>query len=771
VATLAPSVGNPRRQQVYRPLPGMGSGTLAARLDSMLHEGRRRIARERFRWQRNREAYRGNTYLQPHALSRGTGQLHRLAPGDLLPSGRRRDSLNKMRQMIDGRVAMYTRQKPPHEVDAASRERAAVDGARVATRYVDFQWDNVKGWNIAGSNRTIALYAEQDGIAFRFVTYDRSAGDVVREVLAPNPETGELEPVEDRKRLEALMEQDPEGGRLWQARYYPVGEVKLRAVRAGTLAIDPNWTAADDWTACQWVIESRRRTIVELEREIGEPLDAVIDRSNEALSKRQTRRTGGTVENEDGSGERSIDPQREVFVHELYHVATGETGEFPMGAHVVWIQDAAGAPIIAEPWVWPDGRPRGLPCRPYIPRPDGGHPLGTMGTADELIPVQRQIDRRFSQYGEWLDLAARPPLVMVGGTLRSRSVYNADRVVYVNPGFERPFFLQVPPDPGIALLQMLQMLFQEMGELAIQSSAVRGQEIPGVEAAAAYNALALRSEGQLGGTESEFQENVQWTVSEALLNVHYFFTIKRKVEMPGMDDQAEFQAFKNTSIHGATSYRIKGSVLPKNKAAQQQMLLQFMQYAGPRFDPTPFAAEILEGDVETIVSMERAQGRKQESENLMLAALGALPEAQKVWDTFTAMRDAYIEAYTAIAQRMARAAHETGQAPTMNPQQVMRLIGPPPPRILDILARAGHKVPRVAVSDRDHMHVRSLELWMTNDGFPEEHPLVQQAALEHLNEHLDQQARRTAAIAMQSPQMADATPGAQPPQAPPDQEQ
>jgi hypothetical protein len=769
VAIVSPTLGTPRQQDVYRPLPGSPTATLASRLDAMLMEGRKVVASQRYRWQRNREAYRGNTYLQPHALARGAGQLHRLAPGDLLPSGRRRDSLNKMRQMMDGRVAMYTTAKPPMEVAPPSRERAAVDGARVATRFVDFQWDNVDGWNVTGNNRKLALYAEQDGIAFRFVTYDRYAGEVCREVWAPDPETGQLAPVEDRKRLEALLEQDPDGGDLWEPRYYPVGDVCFRAVRAGALAIDPLMTT--DWKDARWVIESRRRSIAELEREIGRPLDELIASSNANLGRGPQRRSGGMVEGESGTGERNIDPQREVFVHELHHVATGETGEFPVGAHVVWVQDAGGAPIIEEPWVWPDGKPRGLPCRPYVPRPDGGHLLETMGTADELLPVQRQVDRRFSQYGEWLDLAARPPLVMVGGTLKSRSVYNADRVIYLNPGFDRPFFLQVPPDPGVALLQMLQMLFVEMGELAIQSSAVRGQQIPGVEAAAAYNALALRSEGQLGGTESEFQENVQWAVSEALMNVHYFFTMERKVELPGMDDQAEFQAFKNTTIAGATTFRIKGSVLPKNKAAQQQMLLQFMQYAGPRFDPTPFAAEILEGDVETIVSMERAQGRKQESENLMLAALGALPDADRVWETFTMMRDAYVQAYMGIARQMTQAAQETGAAPAMNPQQVMQLIGPPPPRILDILGKAGHKVPRVGVSDRDHMHVRSLELFMTNDGFPEEHPLVQQAALEHLNEHLEQQARRVASIAMQSPQMAAATPGAQPPQAPPTQEQ
>lgn len=771
--TPPPALTMPSRPaaDVFKPLNG-GINSLGAWLQYSHTEGRRIVTGERFRWQRNREAYRGNTYLQPNAVN---GSLRRLAPADMLTSGRRRDSINLLRRFVDGRGSMIAQEKPAYDVIPSGRERAQVDAARLATRLVDFEWSNVDGWNIASHGRQLELVAAQDGLAFSNVIYDRSRGEVCGEMFVPTeqgwapisqviPDEGEL-----RKQVEALQEADPKGERLWRNEFYPKGEVVLRVVRASAMAFDPNMTT--DWRDCGWVIESRKVKIADVEREAGRPLREMMKSSAEVMGQGRTRtapRTGGSAEADDGSGEKRIDPEREVFLHRLFAKATGPSGEFPNGAHVMWVQDAPAAPLVVEPWLWPDGTPRDLPYFPYIPRPDGGHLLRTLGTVDELLPVQRQFDRRVSQYGEYLDLCARPPLLLVGGSLKSKSVFNADRVVHVNPGFEPPRWLTVPPDPGIAILQNLGWLESKMAEIAMQSDPVRGQAPPGIEAAAALNTLIAQGESQLAGSEAQWKMVIERTVGEALRNVIHFYGIERKIQMPGVDDQAEFEAFTGAMLKGADRFRISGSVLPKNKAVQEQRLIQFMQYAGPRFDPTPFAAQILQGDVEGIVSMEKAQGRKQERENNDLAALGALEQVDRIWQAFTAMRDRYVQLMAALARKMQAESQAAGVAPAMNPQQVWQAMGgPPPPRVLDLLRSSGFRVPTVAVTDRHHMHIRSLEFFMTNDGFDAHHELVRQAAQEHLMEHVEAQTRQAASISMQSPQMAMATPGAQPPSAPP----
>lgn len=753
-------------QQVYQPItPG---ASLPVRLEQMLMEGRIITSKERYRHQRNREAYRGNTYLQPLSVARSSGQLKRLAPGDMLSSGQRRDHVNLLRALVDSRNAILTREKPAHEAVPSSRDRADRDAANVATALVDFMWDNPEGWDIAGFLRRLQLWAEQDGISFSCVTFDRSKGGIVSEMWINDPMTGQQRPATDVGEIRALQQADPNGEVLWESRAYPRGEVVLRPVRMGALAFDPNLTTR--WEQCGWVIESRQRKIAEVEREVGRPIRDLIGASDSAMGRQpRTRKAPATTSlaPDDGGRERLMDTEREVLVHELFATATGPTGEWPDGAHVMWIQDAAATPIVQEPWLWPDGAPRCLPYRPHIPRPDGGHILETLGTVDELLPVQQQFDRRMSQYGEWLDLAARPPLLMVGGALRSKSVFNADRVVHVNPGFSEPRFMTVPPDPGISLMQALAFLEQKMESIAMQSGPVRGEPVPGIEAASAYNSLIQQGEGQLAGPEAELKAITQWTVAEALRNVQWFYTVERTIEMPGIEDEAAFVNFTGSKIQGATAWRITGSMMPRNKAAQQQLFVQFMQYAGPRFDPTPYAAELLEGDYDTIANLEKRQTRKQASENIDIAGLGRLPVVDQVWQAFTRMRDVYVQAMAELSKRMAGAALDTGIEPGASPQQVMRQMGPPPPRVIDMLSSAGFRVPRVIITDRDAMHIRELEDFMTDDAFQHHHPLVQQVALEHLNEHLEQMSRRTAAAAMQTPAMANATPGAQPPQAPP----
>jgi hypothetical protein len=101
----------------------------------------------------------------------------------------------------------------------------------------------------------------------------------------------------------------------------------------------------------------------------------------------------------------------------------------------------------------------------------------------------------------------------------------------------------------------------------------------------------------------------------------------------------------------------------------------------------------------------------------------------------------------------------------MTPDEILLRMGKPP-RITDWLKRAGVRVPTVEETDRDYMHIASLENYMTGDGFDRTHPASQQVAREHLDEHLTKQARNVGAMAAQTPQMAEATPGAQPMEAP-----
>ncbi len=733
---------------------------LGDRISQMQRDGRRIVASERARWQRNREMYRGNQYLSP-TLSPGTGQLHRLAPTEQLPSGSKRETVNRLRRFTDGRVAMLAGRRPPSRVQPKSGERKDTDAARMAQEIVEWEWTNSQGLDIGGHLYRLNLYAEQDGIAWSNCRFDRSAGPVLQTPLKPG-RTG-WEPITEPGELEALQAQDPLGQSLWRNGPWQVGEVRLRVVRCGALSVDPNMV--DHPNQLNWIIESRRRLISELETETGLPVRDMLK------TYRKPAQAGGrgavqSVAAEDADGfDRKLNDELEVMVHELFIKPMGASSEWPMGAHLMWCHEAPDEPLLAEPWQRPDGGARRLPYYPYVPMPDGGHILRSKGLVDELIPMQQAYNRWVSRYSMWLDLASAPPIVLTGGSLRSGAVFNDKRVVHVNPGAAPPQFMNVPPDPGAHIRNMLAFIEDAMADVAVQSEATRGQAPNNRDwSSTSLNTLIQQDEQQLGGLESQFKGVAEWVVNAVLECIRDNYVVERMLDLPGAENENSFRAFTGAMLTGASRWKITGPVMPKTRAERVQMLMGFMQVAGPRFDPTQFAAEIIEGDVESVVSRTKGDTERQARETNMMLEYAQHPQVAEVWKTFTEMRDQYAMMLAQLASEMQARSQELGEAPVA-PEGVLASVGINPPRVLDLVRDLGLPVPEIEASDIAAMHLAEIKKLVDSNSWDGLHPLVKQAIREHRNDHLGSMgiARQIGAMASQSPAQMQGTPGAQPP--------
>jgi hypothetical protein len=231
--------------------------------------------------------------------------------------------------------------------------------------------------------------------------------------------------------------------------------------------------------------------------------------------------------------------------------------------------------------------------------------------------------------------------------------------------------------------------------------------------------------------------------------------------MPGIEDEAAFESFMGANLYGAKRWKIKEPLQPKSQAQRQQMMMQFLQYAGDRFDATPFMREFIEGDVDRIVQVVNSHVRKQEHENRLLSTIGARKDIDDLWANFTRMRDDYIRQMQELEAELQQRYLETGVH--VETQNVAQQLGIMPPRVLDMLKQAGVRVPQIEpLTDRHILHCAAMERWMAGDGFGISHPAVQQAAREHFTDHVEQEARGTKMAAAQMPQMQQATPGAQP---------
>jgi hypothetical protein len=310
---------------------------------------------------------------------------------------------------------------------------------------------------------------------------------------------------------------------------------------------------------------------------------------------------------------------------------------------------------------------------------------------------------------------------------------------------------------------MLSLLESKMAELSVQSEATRGNAPNNRDwSSTSLNTLIAQDESQLAGTEAEFKAVAQWTVTALLEGIAEFYVVPRQITIPGVDDKS-LAAFRGSMIRGGERWKITGPIMPKSRQERLQMLAQFLQLAGPRFDPTPFAAEIIDGDVETIVSKERGSTERQARENALVLSYAMHPEVDRVWMVFEQARNMYSMMLQQVAAELAARQQELME-PQMTPEAYLAQAGVRAPRVLDFMRDVGMQIPEVLETDSDPMHVAEIKAFTEEDGFDSLHPLVRQCIREHLHDHLAKSGRMAAAMAAQSPPMLQGKPGAQPPQ-------
>ena len=709
-----------RASVVYRGPGGMRA--LAPRLQAMVHEGTEVSRGQRDRWIENRAFYRGDQWIEHHP---GTGASRVLTAAQQAAHPRRRDTINRLRPFTDGRLALYATERPPFTIVPPNRTQEAADGAHQAQALVEAMWGE-DGWNIKSRIPELARAGEIDGVAFLCVEWDATKGP---ETNIPLIEDATGRPVTDPAQVEALRQEDPGGGTLWRQVMPPgpMGDVAFRVVRAGAMSVDP--IAVSDFSDAWWCCESRVISRAQAERLAGRPWVQIVKSSDSVLgiNRDYSAITGhGT---DDGTTNPSSRARDAVTVNMLYH---RPGGDFPRGLRCVWFDQAAGDPVVMDPWN------DELPYRPFCPKPDGGSFFACRGTVDDLKPIQRRFNRLLSAVGEWLDRVAMTPLAVPRGSLAGQSVYNDRGYFEVNPGLGEPRWMSTPPEPVAILSQHLAWTVNEMAAVSAQTEAVRGEVAGSREAASSIQLRIHQSEQQLAGSTAELVGIYEWGVSRALRLVARNWVLPRAVVSPGAGDSLEMGAFTGQMLGGAHRFKVTGSIQPATRAAEMQALMQFAPIIGA--DIRPHVAGLLGGDTSGFKRADEAQRRRAERRNRAIAALASDERALAVHSNFAADTARYAKALAVAAEE----AQEQPPPPELpgpdgqpiplalprSPQDILSEQGIAPPRLLDALGRAGVQVPGVEPQDDPIQQLGVMRTWMVGEAFERMHPVVHQAARE-----------------------------------------
>lgn len=704
-------------------------------LRDMLSRGRVQIMKRRTAYTRNRQYLGGN---QDAIIRNGRVYTDTTRTN---PTRNQRQRINLLKRYVTARTALLASGKPPSEVATTTSTTSAQAAVRTAERIISHEWGNTNGINIERVLREAVRYAETDGVSWLNVYYDPS----VEPYLGATPIT-QAGPVTDPDGAEALHLMDPDARALWQPGPQPRGAVRARAVRCSSISCDPNMQT--DPSQCRWVIETRVRDIDELSEALGIDVDKIVNKR------------GGTKADVDyATGQLNYHNATTVRVHELVCVPLGEGSRWPNGAHIVWVDGRESEPLLAEPWIDIEtNTPRPLPWRLVALNPTGEHILETEGLTDDLVPMQDLYNQIVERQLRWFDLVSWPPIITTGGGIRSGSVFGPKREIKVNPGPTPPFFMNIPADPGASADRMLMKIEALMAEIAVMSPATRGQAPNNRDwSQVSLDSLIAQDEKQIGQIQDNYRSSVEWLVNMILHYIARYYGGPMNLGIPGAEDIPGLKQFFGRQLNGGLTWRVTGSMMPKSRQQQFMQLLQLAQLSGGRFDLTQYASQVIEGDVDDIVSRARGDKLRAQAENQMMYEYGSHPEADMIWQSFIEMRDQYAQTMQ-MATELARINPEQGAMLMAQLQMV------PPPRVLDLLARSGIPTPKVEPTDMTAAHVAEIKAARDDTSYNGLHPLVQQALREHEQDHVGREAANVAAMASQSPMMLAGKPGAQPPQ-------
>ena len=306
-----------------------------------------------------------------------------------------------------------------------------------------------------------------------------------------------------------------------------------------------------------------------------------------------------------------------------------------------------------------------------------------------------------------------------------------------------------------------------MAEIANQPNAARGVSPGGgVESNVAIINQQQTVEQQLSGSSAELVRIYEWGVGRALGLVGKHYIVPRMISAPGVSDAEEFAAFTGQMLHGASRFKITGSLQPTSRAAEIQGIMAFAPILGQKIEP--YVGRLIQGDASGLTESLELDAQRQKRKNRKLAGVAADPKAEQVYENFEADKQMFAQALQAAQQMQAMVpAPQPTQVPGMplmppappNPLEALKAQGIEPPRLSDSMRQAGIDIPTVDWQDDPLIQLETLRRWALSDGFEKLPPLVKQLALEMHQDLLGKTAEQLSAMGEQQPM---GNPGSEP---------
>jgi hypothetical protein len=236
---------------------------------------------------------------------------------------------------------------------------------------------------------------------------------------------------------------------------------------------------------------------------------------------------------------------------------------------------------------------------------------------EDLIPLQRELNRTRSQIIEAKNKMAKPSLFAQRGSIIAKAITTEPgQVIEVKPGFDYPQPVPLSQLPAY-VTQEVERIYTDMADIAGQHEVSQGTVPPGVTAATAISFLTEQDESLIANHFDSLEESIERTARQCLGYVHDFWDEERTVKVVGLEGSFDVQVFKGSDISGNTDIRVEaGSALPTSRAAKQAFITDMMKMGW--VDPQQ-GLEVMEiGGLNRIYERTQIDRRQAQRENLKM---------------------------------------------------------------------------------------------------------------------------------------------------------
>lgn len=198
-------------------------------------------------------------------------------------------------------------------------------------------------------------------------------------------------------------------------------------------------------------------------------------------------------------------------------------------------------------------------------------------SVEDLIPLQRELNRIRSIMMEARSKMANPGLMYRQGTLDARRFTNQiGQLVEIKGGGEYPQPIPLPTLPPIILEEHNQIL-SDIEDIGGQHQVSKGNTPSGVTAATAIELLQEQDNTFLSATSDSVEFGIKKAASQLIQLFIQYADSQRQIKVVGKDNTISIELLMGSDVKTATDVRVeRGSSLPVSRAARTAMFTDWM---------------------------------------------------------------------------------------------------------------------------------------------------------------------------------------------------